>query len=216
MIRLEAIAWRAGAFHMRGIDLEVPSRTYGVLMGPTGCGKTTLLEILCGLRRPLAGRVWVDEREVSHLPPRERGIGYLPQDIALFPNLRVDRQIGFALRLRGRPEAEIQARVRQLAEELGVVHLLDRLPDKLSGGEKQRVALGRALAADPKVLLLDEPLSALDEARRGELTALLRRVQRDHAVPVLHVTHSKAEAEALADRVFHLEPEGVRTELPVA
>ena len=74
MIRLEAIAWRAGAFHMRGIDLEVPSRTYGVLMGPTGCGKTTLLEILCGLRRPLAGRVWVDEREVSNLPPRERGI----------------------------------------------------------------------------------------------------------------------------------------------
>lgn len=216
MIRLEAIAWRAGAFHMRGIDLEVPSRTYGVLMGPTGCGKTTLLEILCGLRRPLAGRVWVDEREVSQLPPRERGIGYLPQDIALFPNLRVDRQIGFALRLRGRPEAEIQARVRQLADELGVAHLLDRLPDKLSGGEKQRVALGRALAAEPKVLLLDEPLSALDEARRGELTALLRRVQRDHAVTVLHVTHSKAEAEALADRVFHLEPEGVRTERPIA
>ena len=216
MIRLEAIAWRAGVFHMRGIDLEVPSRSYGVLMGPTGCGKTTLLEILCGLRRPLAGRVWVDERDVSRLPPRERGIGYLPQDIALFPNLRVDRQIGFALRLRGRPESEIQARVRQLAEELGVAHLLDRLPDKLSGGEKQRVALGRALAADPKVLLLDEPLSALDEARRGDLTILLRRVQRDHAITVLHVTHSKAEAEALADRVFHLEPGGVRTELPVA
>jgi len=216
MIRLENIAWRAGGFDMSGIHLEVPSRAYGVLMGRTGCGKTTLLEILCGLRPPLAGRVWVDDADVSRLPPGERGIGYLPQDIALFPTLRVSRQIGFALRLRRRPEAEIEARVLELAGELGIGHLLDRLPDKLSGGEKQRVALGRALAADPKVLLLDEPLSALDEDMRGEMTALLKRLQRDHAVTVLHVTHSKAEAEALADVVFHLRPGGVEIETPPA
>ena len=216
MIRLENIAWRAGSFDMRGIHLEVPACAYGVLMGRTGCGKTTLLEILCGLRPPLSGCVRVGDRDVSALPPRERGIGYLPQDIALFPGLRVRRQIGFALRLRHRPEAEIEARVGQLAEELGVAHLLDRLPDKLSGGEKQRVALGRALAADPKVLLLDEPLSALDEDMRGDMMALLKRLQRDHAVTVLHVTHSKAEAEALADVIFHLRPGGVETEIPVA
>lgn len=216
MIRLENISWRAGAFDMRGICLEVPSRRYGVLMGRTGCGKTTLLEILCGLRRPLEGRVWVDGVDVSALPPRQRGIGYLPQDIALFPTLNVRRQISFALEIRRRPEKEIHARVSQLAEELGITHLLDRQPDKLSGGEKQRVALGRALAAGPKVLLLDEPLSALDEDVRGDMTALLRHVQKDHAITVLHVTHSSAEARALADVILRLQPGGIEIETPAA
>lgn len=214
MIRLEDISWRAGGFDMRGINLEVPSQSYGVLMGRTGCGKTSLLEILCGLRRPLSGRVWVEGTDVSHLPPRQRGIGYLPQDIALFPTLPVRRQLGFALEIRRRSEKEIHQRVTQLASELGITHLLDRQPDKLSGGEKQRVALGRALAAEPKVLLLDEPLSALDEDVRDEMTRLLKRVQKDHAITVLHVTHSTAEARALADVILRLQPSGIEIETP--
>lgn len=212
MIRLENISWRAGAFDMRCISLDVPAHAYGVLMGRTGCGKTSLLEILCGLRRPLCGRVWVDGVDVSDLPPRQRGIGYLPQDIALFPTLPVRRQLGFALEIRRRGEKEIRERVCQLATELGITHLLDRQPDKLSGGEKQRVALGRALAAEPKVLLLDEPLSALDEDVRDDMTRLLKRVQKDHAITVLHVTHSTAEARTLADVILRLQPSGIEIE----
>lgn len=204
MIRLRDIAWTTGTFRMEGISLDVPSRTYGALMGSTGCGKTTLLEMICGLREPNRGSIWVDEAEVSSLPPGRRGIGYLPQDIALFPTMRVRDQIGFALKIRHRPSSEVDQRVRELAGELNIVHLLDRLPDGLSGGEKQRVALGRALAASPKVLLLDEPLSALDEAMRGDLMALLKRVQQTHGITVLHVTHSRHEAQALADLILEL------------
>jgi ABC-type sugar transport system ATPase subunit len=129
----------------------------------------------------------------------------VPQDGALFPTFKVRDQLGFALRLRHRPADEINTRVTELAGELSITHLLDRLPQNLSGGERQRVALGRALAAKPKVLLLDEPLSALDEELRDDLAALLKRVQREHAITALHITHSHAEAAHLADVVFRLE-----------
>ncbi|MBE7497253.1 MAG: ABC transporter ATP-binding protein [Verrucomicrobiaceae bacterium] len=196
MIRLENISWSSGErIILDDVTLEIASGSYAVLMGSTGCGKTTLLEILCGLRRPTRGRVWLDEVDVTDLEPRERGIGYVPQDLALFPGLRVREQIGFALKLRGKPAG---ARVKELAEELNIAALLDRLPDGLSGGEKQRVALARALAAEPRLLLLDEPLSALDEAMRGEASAMLKRLQQQHALTVLHVTHSTAEAQELA------------------
>jgi ABC-type sugar transport system ATPase subunit len=165
-------------------------------MGSTGCGKTTLLEVLCGLRQPQKGRVLIDGREVTSLEPRERGIGYVPQDLALFPTLKVFDQIAFALKLRGLPA---ESRVRALADELAISHLLDRQPEALSGGEKQRVAIARALAANPKLLLLDEPLSALDEAMRGEAATMLKRIQQQHHLTVLHVTHSQAEATQLAD-----------------
>jgi ABC-type sugar transport system ATPase subunit len=173
-------------------------------MGRTGCGKTTLLEIICGLRRPLAGRVLIGDRDVTDEPPGARGIGYVPQDGAMFPTMTVREQLGFALRLRRHSTSEIAERVNQLADELGLTALLDRLPQNLSGGERQRIALGRALAVRPKVLLLDEPLSALDEELRDDLAALLRRVQREHGVTALHITHSRAEAEMLADVLFRL------------
>ena len=210
MIRLENIAWSAGAFALEQIELAVPRGSYAVLMGRTGCGKTTLLEIICGLRRPLAGRVWVDEVEVTHETPGQRGIGYVPQDGAMFPTMTVRDQLGFALRIRRRPRAEIDQRVAELAAELGIVPLLDRLPQNLSGGERQRVALGRALAARPRVLLLDEPLSALDADLRDDLAALLKRVQREHAITALHVTHSPAEAAQLADVILRLEGGRIR------
>jgi len=197
MIQLENITWSTGArVILDDLTLTIPSDTYAVLMGSTGCGKTTLLEVLCGLRQPQKGRVLIDGREVTSLEPRERGIGYVPQDLALFPTLKVFDQIAFALKLRGLPA---ESRVRELADELAIAHLLDRQPEALSGGEKQRVAIARALAANPKLLLLDEPLSALDEAMRGEAAAMLKRIQQQHHLTVLHVTHSQAEATQLAD-----------------
>ena len=213
MIRFEDIAWRAGVFRLEHVSFTVPAGSYAVLMGKTGCGKTTLLEILCGLRRPAGGRVFIGGRDVTDLPPGERGIGYVPQDGAMFPTMTVREQIGFALAIRRRPGAEVAARVKELADQLGVAHLLDRRPQNFSGGERQRVALGPALAAKPSVLLLDEPLSALDEELRDDLAALLKRVQRELGLTALHITHSRREAEQLADARFRMEA-GRVTEAP--
>lgn len=205
MIQLENIGWQVGVFKLENVTLHVPAGKYGVLMGSTGCGKTTLLEILCGLRIPQSGRVLVDQKDVTFAPPGKRGIGYVPQDGAMFPTYTVAEQLGFALHVRHRPAAEIKARVAELSAQLGVSHLLDRLPQGLSGGERQRIALGRALAAKPKVLLLDEPLSALDEDKRDDIASLLKDTQRQHSLTVLHITHSSREAELLADVQFRLE-----------
>ncbi len=213
MIRLESIGWQADAFRLENVNVTVPTGRYGVLMGRTGCGKTTLLEIICGLRRPLTGRVFIGDRDVTHEPPAARGVGYVPQDGAMFPTMTVREQLGFALRLRRRPTEEIAARVGELATELAVTALLDRLPQHLSGGERQRVALGRALAAKPQVLVLDEPLSALDEELRDDLAALLKRAQREYSLTALHITHSRAEAALVADVMFSLA-DGRISELP--
>ena len=205
MIRLEKITWQADAFRLDDVSFSVPAGSYAVLMGRTGSGKTSLLEILCGLRQPSGGRIWIGDRDVTDLAAGQRGIGYVPQDGALFPTMTVAKQIGFALRIRRRPRDEIAERVRELSAQLGIAHLLDRLPQNLSGGERQRVALGRALAAKPSVLLLDEPLSALDEDTRDEIAALLKQTQRSSGVTALHITHSRREAAQLADAVFQLQ-----------
>lgn len=212
MIQLDQLCWHAsGRTILEDVTISIPANTYAVLMGSTGCGKTTLLEIMCGLRLPKSGRVLLDGVDVTHLEPRERGIGYVPQDLALFPGFRVREQIGFAPKLSGVAPAELDERVNRLAEQFGISHLLDRLPDMLSGGEKQRVALARALAAQPKMLLLDEPLSALDESMRAEAVTLLQRVQSEHSLTVLHVTHSSSEAAALGH--LHLRMNAGRLEV---
>ena len=212
MIQLEQLIWKVSdRTILESVTLAIPANTYAVLMGPTGCGKTTLLEIICGLRQPTSGRVVLDGVDVTDLEPRERGIGYVPQDLALFPGLTVREQIGFAPKLRGVPVSELNQQVNRLAGQFGIAPLLDRLPDMLSGGEKQRVALARALAARPRLLLLDEPLSALDESMRAEAVALLQRVQQEHALTVLHVTHSSSEAAALG--TLHLRMVAGRLEL---
>ena len=212
MIRLENISWIAPGKGrspiLDGLSFEVPSATYAVLMGRTGSGKTTLLEILCGLRSPGSGTVRIDGREVTDLPPGERGIGYVPQDGALFPTLTVREQIAFGLRMRGVAADEIATRVLEAAEGVGVSALLDRLPTGLSGGERQRVALARALVVKPSVLLLDEPLASVDEETQDGLIDLLQRTQREHRITVLHVTHSRREAEGLGE--LHLRLEGGR------
>jgi ABC-type sugar transport system ATPase subunit len=212
VIELCDIGFRAGDFSLEKINLRVPRGSYSVLMGRTGSGKTTLLEIICGLRASLSGRVLLDGRDVTREPPGARGIGYVPQDGALFPTMTVRAQLGFALRMKRRPSAEIEQSVCATAAQLGIEPLLNRLPHDLSGGEKQRVALGRALAARPAVLLLDEPLSALDEELRDELAALLKTVQREHALTALHVTHSRGEAAQIADTIFLLEAGEIRAD----
>jgi molybdate/tungstate transport system ATP-binding protein len=199
MIRLEDICWSTPAFSLDRISFEVPSESYAVLMGKTGIGKTSLIEIICGLRRPTSGRTWLGETDVTHEPPNHRGIGYVPQDGALFSTMTVREQIGFGLRIRRERQELIDSTVSALAEEMDITHLLPRKPLGLSGGEKQRVALARALSVKPKVLIMDEPLSSLDEDTQSSLMDLLKRTQREHHITVLHVTHSSREAEALAD-----------------
>jgi ABC-type sugar transport system ATPase subunit len=214
MIHLDNLGLRAGAFAVAGLSLTVATGEYAVLMGKTGCGKTTLLEAICGLRSVPAGRIVLLDRDVTHLRPAQRGVGYVPQDLALFPTLTVGDHLAFALIIRRWPTAEVQRRVAELAGLLGIGHLLARYPLGLSGGEAQRVALGRALSFHPRILLLDEPLSALDEDTRGGMAALLRSVQRLTGVTTLHVTHSLTEARRLADRLFILDEAGLR-EVPV-
>ena len=205
MIRVEQLSIQAGSFALRGIEFEVPTGQYAVLMGRTGVGKTTILEALCGLRRVGGGTMVLMGRDVTGLTPAERGIGYVPQDRALFHTMTVREHLAFALEIRKWRRPAIAERVRELAELLGIAHLLSRKPQGLSGGEAQRVALGRALAAHPNVLCLDEPLSALDDKTREEMCALLELVQAHTGVTTLHVTHNLGEAERLADKIFLLQ-----------
>ena len=200
MIRLEHLRVRAGAFELRDISFEVRRGEHAFLMGRTGSGKTTLLEAICGLRRVLSGTVRLDGRDVTALSPAQRGIGLVPQDAALFSHLTVREQLGFALVIRQRPAGDIAARVQELSRWLALDHLLDRKPAGLSGGEIQRVALGRALSFKPAILCLDEPLSALDEDTRAEMGELLRRLRELTGVTILHITHNRSEAERLGDR----------------
>jgi len=199
MIRVEKLSVRAGDFALDDISFEVPTGAYGLLMGRTGSGKTTILESLCGLRTVTAGRIVLMGEDVTKRKPAERGIGFVPQDAALFSTMRVRNQIGFALTIRKWSRRQIDGRVTELAELLGIGHLLDRRPVGLSGGEQQRVALGRALAAKPGVLCLDEPLSSLDDASREEMCSLLRSVRERTGVTTLHISHSKTDARLLAD-----------------
>jgi ABC-type sugar transport system ATPase subunit len=205
VIRLEQFSVRAGSFTLRDVSLEVPAGGYGILMGRTGSGKTTLLEAVCGLKPVTGGRVVLCGRDVTRLKPGERGVGFVPQDGALFPTMTVGQQLGFALTVRRWPPEAIRARVRELADVLGIAGLLDRTPQGLSGGERQRVALGRALSFRPGVLCLDEPLSALDESTREDICELLESVTRQTGVTTLHITHSRREADRLGDIVFRLK-----------
>jgi ABC-type sugar transport system ATPase subunit len=215
VIAIEGLSVRAGAFAVEGISFTVQTGEFAVLMGRTGCGKTTLLEAICGLKSVRAGRVRLLSRDVTALPPADRGIGYVPQDLALFPTMTVREHLSFALEVRRWNPTEAARRVDELTEMLGIRHLLDRRPQGLSGGEAQRVALGRALAFRPGVLLLDEPLSALDEDTRAGMYGLLKSVQRQTGVTALHVTHSRTEARALADRLFVFE-KGALLDVPPA
>ena len=205
MIVIENISVRAGEFRLDNVSLRIPTGGYGVLMGKTGSGKTTVLESVIGLRSVVKGRILLHNRDVTNLKPAVRGIGYVPQDGALFATMTVREQMALALIIRDVPAKGTLRRVEELAEWLGISHLLHRKPRGLSGGERQRVALGRALSFRPRVLCLDEPLSALDNQTRRQMCELLANVRKKTGVTTLHITHNIEEAEALADCLFRIE-----------
>lgn len=204
MIHIDHLAVRLGQFRLDDLSFEVAQGDYAVLMGRTGAGKTTVQECICGLRPVQSGRIMLAGRDVTQLPPAQRDVGYVPQDAALFPTMTVRQHLAFALEIRHWGIAERLRRVAELAELLSIEHLLERYPAGLSGGEKQRVALGRALAFRPGILLLDEPLSALDEETRQQMYGLLTRVKEHTHVTTLHITHNREDADHLADSVLLL------------
>jgi ABC-type sugar transport system ATPase subunit len=214
MIELRNVSISAGSFALRQINFKIEAGQYAVLMGRTGCGKTTLLDAICGLRQISGGEILLQNREVSHSVPAQRGIGYVPQDAALFRSMSVREHLAFALHLRRWPESEIKIRVAELADLLRINALLDRRPQGLSGGEGHRVALGRALSFKPAILCMDEPLSALDDETREEMYQLLRDVRRHTRVTVVHVSHSRSDARQLADCVMLLKDGGITTSSP--
>jgi molybdate/tungstate transport system ATP-binding protein len=205
LIAITNLAIQQGKFALANISFIVPAGQYAVLMGKSGCGKSTILETIAGLRHPKAGVISLAGRDVTDFSPSARNIGYVPQDGALFPTMNVRENLSFALDIRGTARVDTDKRVAELAEWLELTHLLDRRTSFLSGGEKQRVALGRALAFQPAVLLLDEPLASLDDETRDHLIELLIRFRDKRQVTALHITHSRAEAERIGDLVFRLE-----------
>lgn len=201
MIDVRNVHKELGEFSLRGVDLRVETGEYFVVLGPTGAGKTVLLECIAGLWKLDRGEVWLEGRNVTDLEPELRNVSYVPQDYVLFPHMSLRDNIEFSLVVRGAPRELRQRRVRELSELLGIAHLLERRPLTLSGGEQQRGALARALAPSPTVLLLDEPLSALDEGTRRELTPELGKVSGELKTTVIHVCHNFDEALELADRI---------------
>ncbi|QBK05821.1 ABC transporter ATP-binding protein [Hylemonella gracilis] len=186
------------------INLTIEPGSFCVLLGPSGCGKSTTLRIIAGLESASAGRVLIDGRDVTALPPAQRGIAMVFQNYALFPHLSVADNIRFGLSVRKLPPGEISRRLHETAELLGLTALLARKPSQLSGGQQQRVALGRALVAQAKVCLMDEPLSNLDAQLRQDMRRELRELQKRLGLTVVYVTHDQTEAMSMADQVLLL------------
>ncbi len=201
MLRLEGVYKDWKDFRLENVSFEVKRGEYFVILGHSGAGKTLLLELIAGIHKPDRGKIYLNGKDITELPPEEREIAYIPQNYALFPHMSVYDNVAYGLKVRKVGREEIDDTVRELAEILGISHLLNRKPKTLSGGEKQRVAIARALAIKPKVLLLDEPLSSVDPCMRSKLIREMRRWHRNIGFTAIHVTHDFDEAFALGDRI---------------
>ncbi len=186
---------------VRGVDLHIPDKQFAVLVGPSGCGKSTLLRTIAGLEQADEGTLEIGGEVVNDMRPRDRDVAMVFQDYALYPHMTAGKNIGFGLKARKFPQAEIDARVKRTADMLGIAGLLDRLPRQLSGGQRQRVAIGRAIVRDPRLFLFDEPLSNLDAQLRDEMRSEIKRLHGEIATTMIYVTHDQIEAMTLADRI---------------
>jgi putative spermidine/putrescine transport system ATP-binding protein len=184
-----------------GIDLGIASGEFVSFLGPSGCGKTTALRLVAGFDRPTSGRVLVDDKDITDVPPNRRDIGMVFQAYSLFPNMTAVRNVEFGLRIRKHGRGDRKTRALELLDLVGLGHAADRYPHQLSGGMQQRVALARALAIEPRLLLLDEPLSALDAKVRVQLREEIRRIQTRLGITTIYVTHDQEEALSISDRV---------------
>lgn len=202
MISVQNLSVRFGKFALKDIDLDIKSGQFFLLLGPTGAGKSLLLETILGIRVPDRGEILLDGRDITHLPPEDRHIAYVPQDLGLFPHLSPRENILFGAKIRKIEEKTIQKRMGYLTDHLDLAYIMDR-PDisTLSGGEKQRVAFARALITKPKVLFLDEPFSALDAYIKRRVQFQLKRLQKAIDLTVFHVTHDQEEAFLMADHM---------------
>ena len=201
-VEVRGVTHRFGAFAaLTDVSLTIGAGKFAVLLGPSGCGKTTLLSILGGFLTPSEGAVLIGGRDVTHVPAARRPTTTMFQDYALFPHMTLDANVGFGLRMRGMARAERDARAADMLRLVGLTGAADKKPHELSGGQRQRVALARALAVEPDVLLLDEPLGALDLKLRRQMQDELKRIQQRVGTTFVHVTHDQEEAMAIADEI---------------
>ncbi len=204
-LKITALNKYYGPVHaVRGIDLEIPAGEFTVLVGQSGCGKSTLLRTIAGLEDADSGVIEIGGQAVNQLPPRDRDIAMVFQNYALYPYMKVFDNIAFGLRSRNTPKAEIEPKVRRAAQMLAIDHLLDRFPRQLSGGQLQRVAIGRAIVRNARLYLFDEPLSNLDAQLRDEMRGEIKRLHQELGKTMIYVTHDQIEAMTMADRIVLL------------
>jgi len=203
-LRNVAKSYAAGVYAVKDVSLGVESREFLVIVGPSGCGKSTLLRMIAGLEEISSGEVWIGNKLVNHLPPKDRDIAMVFQNYALYPHMTVFENMAFGLKLRGYSPREIEGRVRDAAQILGIESLLQRRPKELSGGERQRVAVGRAIVRRPLVFLFDEPLSNLDAKMRVQMRTEIRKLHLRLQTTMIYVTHDQTEAMTMGDRIVVL------------
>ncbi len=198
MIEIKALSRKWKSFALDSLDLTILDGEYFVILGPTGSGKTLLLELLAGFHRPDSGQILINGKDVTDLSPEKRNLAFVYQDYSLFPHMTVKKNIEFGLKMK---KLKAPGKFREISEYLNISHLLERYPLNLSGGEQQRVSLARALVTDPEFLMLDEPLSALDPRTQDSAREVLLNVHRKGKLTVLHITHDQTEARIMADRI---------------